>query len=87
MANGPTDYLALQVERLADAVESLSERLRVVEQKQGSAEAVEYERITRTAKWGWPQLFWRIIAGAAIALGTWLVKVIADHLTYVPGAK
>jgi hypothetical protein len=71
------DYLALQVERLANAVEALGERLRKVEQSQGNADAVTADRGKR--KEPWRETFWKIVYGVAIGIGAWVVKFVMDH--------
>lgn len=77
-----TDYLALQVERLADVVEVLAEGLRQVQQWQATHDAVQQERSQRSLNPS--KAFWRIAAGVGIVVGTWIVKMIADHVVYVP---
>ena len=77
-----TDYLALQVERLADAVEGLSERLRVVEDHQSRNDAIQQDRSERAIRWNWRETFWRFFAGSLLAIGAWMVKLIADHIAF-----
>lgn len=80
MSQAPTDYLALAVDRLADAVEAIRKELQAVREWQARHDAVSEERVIRFR--GPIQTFWRIMAAFAIGVGAVILKFIADHLEF-----
>lgn len=82
VASKQTDYLALQVERLADAVEALSERLRLVEQRNAGNDAVsKYRNKQSDRSWKYKELAWRAFWGLLLAAAAYLIRLAAPHVT------
>lgn len=76
-----TDYLAIQVERLADAVEGLSDRLRAIELRNAGQDGVSgYRGKQAESQRRWRERIIILIYGSAISLGVWVIQKIVEHL-------
>jgi hypothetical protein len=75
------DYLALQVERIADAFETLADRVREIERWRAENEAVvRYKTKEQESRWRIKEIAWRAVWGTGITFAVWLIQEAARHL-------